>query len=173
MPAAAGNSESFVEGPDYRRMKVAELKEALSFRGLPVSGIKQDLIRRLEEADQEDSGPVQEKNVASAPENALVLSGNDVQELARLSQREVALERELASARVMIVTLQSERDRQIATGIVVGGGVGFGLGIALSISLGIVVGVGTGLATGTALGILIAFVFELGSRYNTVDALEQ
>ena len=102
-----------------------------------------------------------------------VLSGNDVQELARLSQREVALERELASARVMIVTLQSERDRQIATGIVVGGGVGFGLGIALSISLGIVVGVGTGLATGTALGILIAFVFELGSRYNTVDALEQ
>jgi SAP domain-containing ribonucleoprotein len=42
---------------DYNKLKVTELKEMLSTRGLPTSGNKPDLVTRLSEADTKQDGP--------------------------------------------------------------------------------------------------------------------
>ena len=49
---------------DFDSMTVAELKELLRERGLPVSGKKADLIARL----SEDKGPTEETHEEITPE---------------------------------------------------------------------------------------------------------
>ena len=41
---------------DYNKMKVAELRSELSKRGLETSGLKADLVQRLEDDDNEGGG---------------------------------------------------------------------------------------------------------------------
>ena len=92
------------------------------------------------------------------------LSEDEVQEFVRLSEREIALERELAAARVTIVMRQNERGRPRVMGFMIGGGVGFGVGAAVSLVLGTAVGVVAGLATALAVVVLVPMTFKLGDQ---------
>lgn len=80
-------------------MKVAELKEELAARGLDTSGLKADLVTRLEEAIANES--VTEEVVAAEPE-AQIAEAEPVaaamQETAETSATEVSSEAPVADA---------------------------------------------------------------------------
>ena len=58
-----------VEVVDYSAMNLADLKELLKEKGLPVSGKKDELIERLQSAV---TAPVTETEVVAEAENAVV-----------------------------------------------------------------------------------------------------
>ena len=61
--ATDGNPFPEEEAPDYESMTVPELRELLAERGLTVSGVKAELITRLE---ADDAGPSEEAPDESA-----------------------------------------------------------------------------------------------------------